>query len=77
MNKTVAAVYALVAVALVVWWATTESMVALGLLVALVVIVAGHVIKVTGASRAREQHSIDEGQARKGFPRPPEGPRPS
>ena len=75
--KTVLAVYALLIAAFVVWWATTESMIALVLLLVTILVAAVHVIKLTGSTRGRTQHSIDEGHARSGFPRPPEGPRPS
>ncbi|MGO0575913.1 hypothetical protein ACTMMA_05675 [Ornithinimicrobium panacihumi] len=57
------------------WWASTESMIALGLLIALVVISGVHVIRMTSTERFSTRRSIDEGHTRSSFPRPPEAPR--
>ncbi|WP_130011560.1 hypothetical protein [Serinicoccus sediminis] len=67
--------YAVVGVALLVWWVITQSWVALGLLVLVIAGAAVHVIKVASSpgSLGSDQDRV-ESRARATFPTPPERP---
>lgn len=68
------ALYAVIAVALIVWLVVSPQWIA-GALLAILVVVAGiHVIKVTGGSRQVEEHSKREAETRSARPAGAEHP---
>ncbi|WP_151526332.1 hypothetical protein [Serinicoccus kebangsaanensis] len=67
--------YALAGLAVVVWWAVTESWIAAGVMLALFVVAAIHVIKITSApGSVGTAQDEAEGHVRATFPTPPERP---
>lgn len=75
MPKSPWLLYAVAALALAIWWALSESMVAGGLFFAVVVVGALHYLATSSGSSARLSRDRSEGSVRKSFPRPPESPR--
>ncbi|OLT42092.1 hypothetical protein BJF86_15535 [Serinicoccus sp. CNJ-927] len=65
--------YAVVGVVLVLWWTFTQSLVAAGLIAALLVVAAVHIIKITsGPGSLGSAQDEAEGHVRASFPVPPE-----
>lgn len=73
MSRNNAIIFAVIGVALLIWFALSQSWVPAALLGVLVLVMAFTFIRVgTGPGTVGRRQDKDEARVRKGFPRPPE-----